>query len=82
MFHVLYNALNTNAANTILGRFVSELHKVGVVPSNQVAAMAETLLAHGDDRSFEGLCRLLSFTGYILTRTHEVCIICLIWALR
>ncbi|KAK4312477.1 hypothetical protein Pmani_016070 [Petrolisthes manimaculis] len=52
-------------------KFMSELHKVGVVPSDQVAAMAETLLAHGDDRSFEGLCRLLSFTGLSLTRTHE-----------
>lgn len=61
---------------------MSELHKVGVVPSNQVAAMAETLLAHGDDRSFEGLCRLLSFTGLKLTRTHEVCIIYLIRTVR
>lgn len=51
---------------------MSELHKVGVVPGDQVAAMAETLLEHGDDRSFEGLCRLLSFSGLSLSRTHEV----------
>lgn len=58
--------------NYYLLRFTSELHKVGVVPSDQVAAMAETLLEHGDDRSFEGLCRLLSFCGLTLNRSHEV----------
>ncbi|KAG0724051.1 Eukaryotic translation initiation factor isoform 4G-1 [Chionoecetes opilio] len=52
-------------------KFMSELHKAGVVPDDQVAAMAETLLDHGDDRSFEGLCRLLSFCGLSLSRSHE-----------
>lgn len=56
----------------IFFRFISELHKVGVVPGEQVAAMAETFLEHGDDRSFEGLCRLLSFSGLSLSRSHEV----------
>ncbi|MPC22806.1 eukaryotic translation initiation factor 4 gamma 1-like [Portunus trituberculatus] len=52
-------------------KFISELHKVGVVPGDQVAAMAETFLEHGDDRSFEGLCRVLSFSGLSLSRSHE-----------
>ncbi|XP_045611047.1 eukaryotic translation initiation factor 4 gamma 1 isoform X2 [Procambarus clarkii] len=52
-------------------KFISELHKVGVVSGNQVAAMAETLIQHGDDRSLEGLCRLLSFSGLALSRSHE-----------
>ncbi|XP_042864109.1 eukaryotic translation initiation factor 4 gamma 1-like isoform X1 [Penaeus japonicus] len=55
-------------------KFVSELHKVGVMSSNQVVAMAETLLEHGDDRSLEGLCRLLSFSGLPLSRTNEAMI--------
>lgn len=66
----------SNYSFGFLKRFVSELHKVGVMSSNQVVAMAETLLEHGDDRSLEGLCRLLSFSGLPLSRTNEVNCIC------
>ncbi|XP_071522944.1 eukaryotic translation initiation factor 4 gamma 1-like isoform X2 [Panulirus ornatus] len=52
-------------------KFMSELYKVGVMSSNQIAVMAETLLQHGDDRSLEGLCRLLSFAGLGLSQSHE-----------
>ncbi|KAL7640574.1 UNVERIFIED_CONTAM: hypothetical protein RMT77_008849 [Armadillidium vulgare] len=56
---------------TVHIRFICALEKKDLIHMDKLVSMAEVLLSHGDLRSIECLCRLLSFSGSRLQNARQ-----------